>query len=232
VSRQPSSGRALPTLASRLEAHCDALAACRRCGSDDPTALPIIAEARTPRVMLVGQAPGKTETVDRRPFAGRAGRTLFRWLAQAGISEPAARAQIYIGAVTRCYPGPNASGRGDRVPSRREQALCADWLERELQLIRPALLIPVGRLAIDRFFDPLPLERLVGVRHQVTNAGGASVAIPLPHPSGASSWVHERGHRALLDTALALLGAELRSLGVADLAATAATAATAKRSVA
>jgi uracil-DNA glycosylase len=218
MSASASRGRALPTLARRLEAHCGALAACRRCGGHDPTALPIIAEARTPRVMLVGQAPGKTETVDRRPFAGRAGRTLFRWLAQAGISEPAARAHVYIGAVTRCYPGPNASGRGDRVPSRREQALCAEWLEQELQLIRPPLLIPVGRLAIDRFFDPLPLERLVGAAHLVQHAGGESLAIPLPHPSGASSWVHERGHRALLDRALALLEGELRGLGVADLA--------------
>ena len=210
-------GRLLDTLAPQLDAHCGELAACRRCGNADPAALPILAQARTPRVMLVGQAPGKTETVDRRPFAGRAGKTLFRWLAQAGISEAAAREHVYIAAITRCYPGPNASGRGDRVPSRREQALCGEWLERELALIRPALLIPVGRLAIDRFCEPLALERLVGARHPVAHGGGESTAIPLPHPSGASSWVHERGHRALLDRALALLGEELGRLGLADL---------------
>ena len=209
-------GRPLATLAPQLTAHCAELGACRRCGNEDPAALPIIAQARTPRVMLVGQAPGKTETVDRRPFAGRAGKTLFRWLAQAGISEAAAREHVYIAAVTRCYPGPNASGRGDRVPSRREQALCGEWLQRELAIIRPVLLIPVGRLAIDRFLEPLPLERLVGVRHAVTHAGGESALIPLPHPSGASSWVHERGHRTLVDRALALLGEELERLGLAD----------------
>lgn len=218
MSGQPRPGRLLATLAPQLDAHCAELAGCRRCGNDDPTALPVLAQARTPRVMLVGQAPGKTETVDRRPFAGRAGKTLFRWLAQAGISECAAREHVYIGAVTRCYPGPNASGRGDRVPSRREQLLCGEWLERELTLIRPALVIPVGRLAIDRFFEPLALERLVGARHVVAHGGGESVAIPLPHPSGASSWVHEPGHAALLDRALALLRAELASLGLADLA--------------
>jgi uracil-DNA glycosylase len=206
--------RALSVLARALDAHCAALAACRRCGLGDQPPVPIVAEARTPRVMLVGQAPGKTEAVDRRPFAGRAGKTLFRWLAQAGISEAAARERIYIGAVTRCYPGPSPSGRGDRVPSPRERALCAGWLERELEIIRPALLIPVGRLAIDRFFDPLPLEQLVGRAHTVAHASGTSLAIPLPHPSGASSWVHERGHRELLDAALRVLGDALATLGV------------------
>jgi uracil-DNA glycosylase len=193
-----------------LEAHCAALAACRRCSLGDPAPLPIVAEARGARVMLVGQAPGKTEVVDRRPFAGRAGKTLFRWLAQTGLEEPAARRLIYIAAITRCYPGPSPSGRGDRVPSPRERELCASWLDDELALIRPAVLIPVGRLAIDRFLGSAPLERLVGEAHPVSHSGGESLAIPLPHPSGASSWVHERGHRALLDRALALLSEALR----------------------
>jgi uracil-DNA glycosylase len=206
--------RELRVLARALEAHRDELAACRRCGLEDASALPIISEARAPRVVLVGQAPGKTETVDPRPFTGRAGRTLFRWLAQAGIEEADVRRHIYIAAVTRCYPGPNAGGRGDRVPSRREQALCAGWLERELALIRPAVIVPVGRLAIDRFFELRPLEQLVGRTHAVRHVGGESVAIPLPHPSGASSWVFEAGHRELLDRALALLRDALVELGI------------------
>ena len=201
-------------LARRLETHCAALGACRRCGGADPAALPVLASARHPRAMLVGQAPGKTEVLDRRPFAGRAGRTLFRWLEQAGVDEATARERIYIAAVTRCYPGPSPSGRGDRVPSPHERALCSSWLDDELTLVRPPLLIPVGRLAIDRFLGAVPLERLVGRVHRVAHRGGESTAIPLPHPSGASSWVHERDHRALLDRALALLGDALADLGV------------------
>lgn len=196
-----------------LEAHCAALDGCRRCGSADPAALPVLASARRPRAMLVGQAPGKTEIVDRKPFAGRAGKTLFRWLEQAGIDEATARERIYIAAITRCYPGPSPSGRGDRVPSPRERGLCSSWLDDELAIIRPPLLIPVGRLAIDRFLGPLPLERLVGRVHRVEHGGGESLAIPLPHPSGASSWVHERDHRALLDRALTLLGEALLDVG-------------------
>jgi uracil-DNA glycosylase len=155
--------------------------------------------------MLVGQAPGQTEVGGGPPFAGRAGRTLFQWLDRAGMDETTARGWLYISAITRCYPGPHASGRGDRVPSPRERVLCGDWLADELRIIRPAILVPVGRLAIDRFLGPHPLADLVGEEHEVRHEGGTSIAIPLPHPSGASSWIHARGNRALLDRALELL---------------------------
>lgn len=161
--------------------------------------------------MLVGQAPGQTETEGGKPFAGRAGKTLFRWLEQAGLDEPTAREWLYIAAITRCYPGPHPSGRGDRVPSPHERALCAGWLEDELRIIRPAVLIPVGRLAIDRFLGAQPLDEVVGREHVISHEGGNSVAIPLPHPSGASSWIHAPGNRALLDRALALLRERLHA---------------------
>ncbi|HEU4630300.1 MAG TPA: uracil-DNA glycosylase family protein [Gemmatimonadaceae bacterium] len=204
------------TLDERLARHRAALAACRRCGLHAVHgSLPIVSVARAPRVMLVGQAPGRTEVRDGRPFLGAAGRTLFRWLAQAGVDEATVRERIYIAAVTRCYPGPSPSGRGDRVPSPAERSACAGWLEAELRLIRPALLIPVGRLAIDALVGPRPLAEVVGRAHDVTHASGSSVAVPLPHPSGASSWVHAPGHRVLLDGALALLRDELAALGLA-----------------
>jgi uracil-DNA glycosylase len=159
--------------------------------------------------MLVGQAPGRVEADGGLPFSGRAGQTLFRWLARAGIDEARAREMVYISAVTRCYPGPHPSGRGDRVPSRREQASCADWLETELQIIRPKVLIPVGRLAIERFLPDIPLSELIGTARTVEHAGGKSVVIPLPHPSGASSWIHQPGNKALLEKAIGLIGEAL-----------------------
>jgi uracil-DNA glycosylase len=176
--------------------------------------LPIVSPARAPKAMLVGQAPGRTEATSGRPFAGRAGGTLFRWLGSIGLDESTVREQIYIAAVTRCYPGPSASGRGDRVPSPRERALCASWLDEELHMIRPRVIILVGRLAIDRFLGPEPLERLIGRGHDVQHLGGRSLAIPLPHPSGASSWIHEAGHKTQLESALQLLGRELTRLGI------------------
>ena len=199
------------SLDEALAAHREALRACRRC-SHGGTVRPIVSLARRPRIMLVGQAPGQTEVADSPPFAGRAGRTLFKWLAEAGIGEAEARDRILISAITRCYPGPAPSGRGDRVPSREERSQCADWLAAELRIVRPALLIPVGRLAIERFFGPRPLDAVVGREHRVEHEGGDSVAIALPHPSGASSWIHQAGHQALLRASIGLLSQRIAEL--------------------
>lgn len=171
----------------------------------------MVSGATGARVMLIGQAPGKVESEGGRPFSGRAGKTLFRWLARAGIDEATAREKIYISAVTRCYPGAHPSGRGDRVPTRLEQAGCADWLENELRLIQPELLIPVGRLAIEKFLPSLPLSQLIGTKRMVEHAGGRSLVIPLPHPSGASSWIHQHDNAALVEKAIRLISRELRT---------------------
>jgi uracil-DNA glycosylase len=163
--------------------HCRALADCRLCGHPGDI-VPIVSIARSPKAMLVGQAPGKVEANGGKPFAGRAGKTLFRWLERAGVEEETARRDIYIAAVTRCYPGPRPSGRGDRVPSPAEQEACARWLAAELVIIRPMLIIPVGRLAIARFLPNLPLDELIGRGHEVDVGGRATLVVPLPHPSG------------------------------------------------
>jgi len=177
-----------------------------------PGITPIVSLAKAPKVMLIGQAPGQVESAGGRPFAGRAGKTLFKWFERAGLDEVTARKKIYIAAVTRCYPGPHKSGRGDRVPSPREQRECSAWLESELRIIRPKLLIPVGKLAIARFLPGKPLDELIGRAHTVEYEGGTTLAIPLPHPSGASSWIHQGDHPKLLDRALKLIGKELASL--------------------
>ena len=202
-----------PTQLTRaLDAHCDALAACRRC-AHGALVRPIVSRARAPRAMLIGQAPGQVETGGGKPFAGRAGRTLFKWLAEVGLDEATARDWLYISAITRCYPGPHPSGRGDRVPSPVERERCNDWLDAELRILTPALIIPVGRLAIDRFLGAVALSDVVGGAHEVAHAGGRSTVIPLPHPSGASSWIHQPGHVELLHRALALLQERLFSAG-------------------
>jgi uracil-DNA glycosylase len=188
--------------------HRVALGACQRCELGAGIR-PVVSQAINPVAMLVGQAPGKVEAEGGIPFSGRAGHTLFRWLARAGIDEATARETIYISAVTRCYPGPHPGGRGDRVPNRHEQARCADWLEAELRIVKPAVLIPVGRLAIERFLPDIPLSELIGTKRMVEHAGGRSLVIPLPHPSGASSWIHESENKVLLEKAIELIGEAL-----------------------
>jgi uracil-DNA glycosylase len=180
------------------------LSECRSCQHAADIA-PITSLAMAPRVMIVGQAPGQVEAAGGKPFAGRAGKTLFKWLAEAGIDEDAARRKIYIAAVTRCYPGPAASGRGDRVPSVEEQSACSRWLERELAIIRPRVIIPVGKLAMTRFLPGLSLELLIGRAHRNGDAKTSPLIIPLPHPSGASSWIHQGNHPGLLRSAIGLI---------------------------
>jgi uracil-DNA glycosylase len=188
----------------QLAAHRAELASCRRCAHHHDV-VPISSLAISPRVMIVGQAPGRVEAEGGVPFAGRAGRTLFRWLESAGIDEKSARRRIYISAVTRCYPGPSPTGRGDRVPSTEEQDACASWLESELSIIRPRVIVPVGRLAMSRFLPSSPLDELVGRTHNASSLSGRPLLIPLPHPSGASSWIHQADHPQLLERAIRLI---------------------------
>jgi uracil-DNA glycosylase len=151
--------------------------------------------------MIVGQAPGVTEAEARRPFNGSSGRRLFRWLAEAGWEEDEFRATQYMTAVTKCYPGKSAGGKGDRVPTRAEQKLCAPFLERELMLVRPHILVPVGGLSIRRFLGQVRLTDVVG---ELVEKDGSFI-VPLPHPSGASLWLNREQNRRQVEQAIAHL---------------------------
>lgn len=157
------------------------------------------------RVLLVGQAPGVREPVLGRPFAWTAGRTLFRWFeASCGLTEEMFRRRIYMAAVCRCFPG-KAAGGGDRVPAPEEIAACRPWLRAEITLLQPELVIPVGKLAISQFLPNAKLDTLVGRSHPQTMEGVSFDLIPLPHPSGASTWHRMEPGRSLLHQALTLL---------------------------
>jgi len=139
-------------------------------------------------IMLVGQAPGPREPVLRRPFAHTAGKTLFRWFEEfCAMNDAAVRSQIYFAAVCRCFPGKNLGGT-DRVPAADEVRNCSSWMENEIRILGPRLIIPVGRLAIVQFIDCAKLEKVIGRKFRVERAGRRFDMIPLPHPSGASPW--------------------------------------------
>jgi uracil-DNA glycosylase family 4 len=167
-------------------------------------AAPVVAGHTCNRIMLIGQAPGITELEVRRPFAGRAGKELLRWMASIGIGEDEFRDNVYMTAITKCYPGRATSGSGDRRPSSKEIALCRPWLERQLALLRPQTILLVGGLSIERYFRGQPLTELIGQRIERDGI----VYIPLPHPSGASRWLNEPAHRDLLAQALTHVRAE------------------------
>ncbi|MDI6693549.1 MAG: uracil-DNA glycosylase family protein [Anaerolineales bacterium] len=203
------SGKTLPQQSwSELQAQMHACRLCVQAGYEIfPRA--IFSGAPGARVMIIGQAPGVTEKEAGRPFNAGSGSRLFRWLAEAGVDESWFRSTQYMTSVTKCYPGRSRSGGGDRVPSRREQQLCRPYLEAEIALINPALIIPVGRLAISLFYSPgFALEEVIGSEKQV----GDSWVAPLPHPSGASRWHQSEDNRRRVQQALAVIGARLKRL--------------------
>jgi uracil-DNA glycosylase len=160
-----------------------------------------------------------------RPFSGRGGRQLFRWLAEAGLgAKEEARESIYLTSITKCFPGPASSGSGDRRPSPAEVELCQGHLDSQLELLRPWLVLAVGQMAVERFLGSVPMHLTVG---RLFSSGGVEVeplavpaaaerplVLPLPHPSGASRWLNSEENRALLARSLraleALLGAPPR----------------------
>lgn len=152
--------------------------------------------------MSIGQAPGITEQQAERPFNAGSGKRLFGWLKQAGIEEDWFRTTQYMTSVTKCYPGRQSSGSGDRVPSRREQELCRGYLDQEIHLVDPQVIIPIGRLAINLFFPKkLKLNEIIGT--QIKSNG--RWIIPLPHSSGASRWHQIDENRRLISQAIDLI---------------------------
>jgi uracil-DNA glycosylase len=200
VTRRRSSYRSLASLQRDLSG-------CRACleAGYPLESLPVRNVHTGQRAYMYGQAPGIVEGEERRPWRGRAGKTLRRWLE---LEEEEFYASFYCASVTRCYPGRAASGRGDRTPTPREQELCTFWHEWELELLRPALIVPVGGLAIKRLLGISGLASCIGGRYDLDGA----TAIPLPHPSGASSWLNLPANRALTARAAALVRAELAHL--------------------
>ncbi|MEO8285603.1 MAG: uracil-DNA glycosylase family protein [Chloroflexota bacterium] len=172
------------------------LRACRLCHAEgflnERESLPLArdpeADAPLPRILLVGQAPGLRATQENRPFAGIAGDKLRAWAEMGGVAREDFWRKIHFSAVTKCYPGRLPGARGDRVPTPREQHLCRPWLDAQLAILKPDIVLLVGLLAIQAFLGRVTsLTAVVGtgvVRDGVHY-------LPLPHPSGVSRWLNE-----------------------------------------
>jgi uracil-DNA glycosylase len=143
------------------------------------------------KVMIIGQAPGITEREALRPFNAGSGTRLFQWLNQANFEEAEFRAEQYMTSITKCYPGKASNGQGDRVPTRKEQIICRPYLEAEIELVNPLIIIPVGQMQ-----------------------AGKRLVVPLPHPSGASRWHQISENRERINRAIALIRVRRQQLGL------------------
>ncbi len=192
-----------PAAQARLDDLVTRLLACRLCPKMHRP--PVSGGAVLSKVLAVGQAPGTKEPVLGRPFAWTAGKTLFGWIHRAcGMSEAEYRSTVYMAAVCRCFPGKNAAG-GDRVPDAQEIVNCERWLEAELEILQPRLVIPIGKLAIAQFIAFEKMTDVIGRSFPAEHRGHRFDLIPLPHPSGASPWHRMEPGLTLLDQALQLI---------------------------
>jgi uracil-DNA glycosylase len=192
----------MPVREHLMREHRAALASCRLCpGMIGPvvTGSPVFSP-----ILLIGQAPGDKEGGFGKPFAWTAGKTMFKWFERIGLDEETFRQRVYMAAVCRCFPGKNPKV-GDRVPTKDEIANCSNWLRAEIDLLKPDLILPVGKLAISQLMPVNKLNEVIGKLHSVTFHGHRTEAIPLPHPSGASTWHRMEPGISLLESALALL---------------------------
>ena len=188
---------------AEISQHLQELKACTACPN-------MIGPVITPRpiaskVYLVGQAPGPREGEFDRPFAWTAGKRMFSWFETIGLNEEQFRSRAYLSAVCRCFPGKTKQG-GDRVPSPDEIKNCSSWMQRELELLKPELVLPVGRLAIEQFLPgKAPLTDIIGRKFRSQAFGHEFDLIAIPHPSGASTWFQREPGKTLTIQALKML---------------------------
>lgn len=177
--------------------------ACRLCEEHGyiPTARPLVGGRASDRVMVIGQAPGHRSVAKGRSFSGPGGSVLQKWLEQAGFPPGYLHAHVYLSSLTRCDPGRNPRGDGDRRPSPQEVALCRPYLEAELAVLQPKVILLVGAMAIEAFLGKQKLEECIGTFHEQQGM----LLLPLPHPSGVSRWRLDPTHQQLLQRALAIL---------------------------
>jgi uracil-DNA glycosylase len=187
---------ALITLQQRIQA-------CHLCQDHGyiPLAHPLVNGQPDARVMVIGQAPGHRSVENGRSFSGPGGRILQKWLEQAGFPPGYLHAHTYLSSLTRCDPGPNPKGDGDRRPSPAELALCRPYLDAELRLLRPRVILLVGSMAIETFCGKVRLDTIIGTYREQASM----LFLPLPHPSGVSRWLLAPAHQELLRQALQLL---------------------------
>lgn len=207
----------------RLAALQAEIRGCRRCvvSGHIPLAAPVLRGNVAARVMVVGQAPGERGAESPLPYSGATGRTLRGWLARSGFPDDAFHDpdRFYLTSLTKCFPGKARGGAGDRAPSRREISACGTHLGAELALVRPELILALGRLAIEALSPScrgLSLAALVGAPRPAelpAAAASGAVVLALPHPSGVSRWLNDPANRARVEAALDWLSAERERRG-------------------
>jgi len=133
------------------------------------------------RIMFIGEAPGFNEDRQGRPFIGAAGKFLDQLLAAAGLN----RSTVFITNIVKCRPPNNRDPQPDEIEA------CSKWLSRQIELIRPGVIVTLGRHSMNRFIPGATISRIHGVPHEVN---GLTI-VPMFHPAAA---LHQERYRSLI----------------------------------
>lgn len=195
------------------------MATCTRCISAGflAEARPVFHGFAGQRVMIVGQAPGVRAHSTGVPWSGRSGEILREWLALAGFPPERWRGTWYLTSVTKCFPGKAIHGKGDRAPSTAEIELCSGHLVTELAMVRPEIIVTLGKLAATRLIPGArqrSLASLVGTISSVDLDFGTTTIVPLPHPSGVSRWLNDPANRERVERGIMALAKERERRGL------------------
>jgi len=146
---------------------------CTRCGLCQGRTHAVPGEGNIqPQVVFVGEAPGAEEDRLGRPFVGRSGRFLTGMMEEIGLR----REDVFITNVVKCRPPKNRAPRPDEV------AACRDYLEAQIELLAPRVVVTLGRYSMQHWF---PGERITQVHGQAREIGTGRLALPLFHPAAA-----------------------------------------------
>lgn len=126
-------------------------------------------------MMMIGEAPGMTETIERRPFVGRSGQLLRKTLMEVGLDL----ADIYISNIVKARPPDN------RDPSPEEILAFKPYLDEEIKILKPKLIVTLGRFSLNKFLPKAKISAVHGQPHQIDWQGQKILVFPMYHPAAA-----------------------------------------------
>lgn len=181
---------------------------------------PIVMPLRERAVMLIGQAPGLSEYRQRRPFSGPAGKEVRKLFAECGCGAEAFERIVHSTAVVKCFPGSKLTRRrgggglqrGDVKPSAAMRSNCRSFLQAQLDVVSPRLIVLLGATALETYVEMRDGKKSrVALRDFVgrVDEWGQRRVVALAHTSGGSFWLNEAANRALQAEAKHCLTREL-----------------------
>ena len=153
---------------------------CRKCDLWKTRRKPVFGEGPADaEIMLVGLGPGRQEDLQGRPFVGAAGKFLNQLLSEAGLR----REEVYITNVMKCFL-PENKATGEQVEA------CTPYLDRQIEIIEPKLIIALGNLAVTYLFGRFglraePMEKIHGKLYEISTLTYSGHIIPMYHPASA-----------------------------------------------